>query len=58
VIGTADRLRRHLVGNDETTILLVISPTINEHARAVAQKLGIKVYSYADEASPVVLDGV
>ena len=37
---------------------IVISPMIHEHAREAAQKLGIEVYSYAEEIDPTVLDGV
>ena len=37
---------------------IVISPMIHERAQAVAQNLGIEVYSYADEVAPTVLDEV
>ncbi len=33
---------------------IVISPMVREDARAVAQNLGIEVYSYADEVAPPV----
>ena len=37
---------------------LVISPTIDERARLVAQKLGIEVYGYAADVDTTVLDEV
>jgi len=34
----------------------VISPMVDDPARRVAQKLGIQVYSYAEEVDPTRLD--
>jgi len=36
--------------------VLVISPMVDDPARRVAQKLGIQVYSYAEEVDPTRLD--
>ncbi len=36
---------------------IVISSMIYESARAVAQTLGIEVYSFADEVAPAVEEG-
>ena len=42
--------KRH---NRKANRMLVISPMPDRYAQKVAQKLGIEVYSYADEVSPV-----
>jgi len=44
--------------NRKADRLIVISPMAADKARETARKLGIEVYSYAEDVPPVVLNGV
>ncbi len=44
--------------NRKADRLIIISPMAADKARETARKLGIEVYSYAEDVPPVVLNGV
>jgi hypothetical protein len=44
--------RRH---NTEASRLIVISPMVDSKAKTLAERLGINVYSYAQDVDPAVL---